>query len=252
MSTPVKLRMSTRLRTRSRASSSPASAQSNDHHPPTGEQQKPRHEKLFSEEDEIRLLKSLSKLINLSLSPTVDPPALDRIEKSLGPNFSRAQLSNKIRRLRDKYHRQARTKALIRTPHDRRVFELARDVWGKRSSRKDRKGKGEKQANLEEETEKDSGEILGGEEESEGAAAAVDLGNFPALVEECDRCFPGNGVWREGLKRLEEGRLRMINERVVWLRLEEANLMAKKAELTQDLTRMILESLACASQAPTA
>lgn len=252
MSTPVKLRMSPRLRTRSRASSSPASAQRNGHRLPTGEQQKPRPDKLFSEEDEIRLLKSLSKLINPSLSPTVDPPTLDRIEKSLGPNFTRAQLSNKIRRLRDKYHRQARTKALIRTPHDRRVFELARDVWGKRSSRKERKGKEEKQANLEEEREKDEGEILGSEEERQGAAAAVDLDNFPALVEECDRCFPGNGVWRVGLKRLEEGRLRMVNERVVWLRLEEANLTAKKAELTQDLTRMILESLASASQAPTA
>ncbi|XP_030521044.1 probable transcription factor At1g61730 [Rhodamnia argentea] len=250
MSNPVKLRMSPRLRTRGRASASPAAAQSNDRHPPTGEQQKPRPDQLFSEEDEIRLLKSLSKLINPLLSPTVDAPTLDGIEKSLGPNFTRAQLSNKIRRLRDKYHRQARTKVLIRTPHDRRVFELARGVWGKRSS-KERKGKEEKRANLEEERAKDEGEILGGEEDSEGAAAAADLGNFPALVEECDRCFPGNRVWREGLKRLQEGKLRRMNERVVWLRLEEANLMTKKAELTRDLTRMILESVASASQAPT-
>ncbi|KAL3752400.1 hypothetical protein ACJRO7_013108 [Eucalyptus globulus] len=258
MSTPVELRMSPRLR--SRASSSPASAQSSDHRPPAGEQQNPRPDKLFSEEDEIRLLKSLSKLTN----PTADPPTLDRIEKSLGPSLTRAQIANKIRRLRHKYHRQARTKALIRTPHDRKVFELARDVWGKRLSsrkeRKERKGKEEKkqQANLEEEKEKDEGEILGGEEESGGVVAAAtvavaDLGSFPALVEECERCFPGNGVWREGLKRLEEGRLRKVNERVVWLRMEEATLMAKKAELAQDLTRMILDSVVpSSSQAPTA
>ncbi|KAF8039515.1 hypothetical protein BT93_B1894 [Corymbia citriodora subsp. variegata] len=257
MSRPVELRMSPRLRSRA-SSSSPASAPSGHHRPPAGEQQSPRPDKLFSEADEIRLLKSLAKLINPSLSPAADTPTLDRIEKSLGPNFTRGQIANKIRRLRQKYHRQARTKALIKTPHDRKVFELARDMWGKRpSSRKERKRKEEesKQANLEEEREKDEGEILGGEEESGGGVVAVavtDLGNFPALVEECDRCFPGNGVWREGLKRLEEGRLRKMNERVVWLRLEEATLMAKKAELTQDLTRMILDSVASSSQASTA
>lgn len=266
MSTPVKLRVSPRLR--SRASSPPAaSARSDDRRSPAGEQQqqKPRPDRLFSEEDEIRLLKSLSKLTNnpssSSSSPTAaagaaaDAPTLGRIEKSLGPNFTRAQVANKIRRLRDKYHRQARTKALVRTPHDRAVFELARNVWGRRNSGKKRRGKEEEkqQANLDEEREKDEGEILGGEEESQRVVVA-DLGNFPALVEECERCFPGNGVWREGLKRLEEGRLRTVNERVVWLRLEEATLMAKKAELTQDLTRMILDSVVASSssQAPTA
>ncbi|KAI6685223.1 hypothetical protein NL676_031136 [Syzygium grande] len=235
MSTPVKLRVSPRLR--SRASSPPAaSARSDDRRSPAGEQQqqKPRPDRLFSEEDEIRLLKSLSKLTNRPLLLLV---------------------ANKIRRLRDKYHRQARTKALVRTPHDRAVFELARNVWGRRNSGKKRRGKEEEkqQANLDEEREKDEGEILGGEEESQRVVVA-DLGNFPALVEECERCFPGNGVWREGLKRLEEGRLRTVNERVVWLRLEEATLMAKKAELTQDLTRMILDSVVASSssQAPTA
>ncbi|KAL3752277.1 hypothetical protein ACJRO7_013001 [Eucalyptus globulus] len=68
--------MSPRLR--SRASSSPASTQTSNHCPPPADEQQNPDSKLFFEEDENWLLKSLSKLTNPSLFLTSDPPNLDR------------------------------------------------------------------------------------------------------------------------------------------------------------------------------
>ncbi|KAL0390582.1 UNVERIFIED_CONTAM: hypothetical protein Scaly_0415300 [Sesamum calycinum] len=75
---------------------------------------------LFTQKDEIDLLNSL-------LNSTGNPIC--------GGDFSEAQINDKIRRLKQKYHKQARSKSSIKTPHDREAYELARKIWGPKKTR---------------------------------------------------------------------------------------------------------------------
>lgn len=52
-------------------------------------------------------------------------------------------------------------------------------------------------------------------------------------MSEFSRQFPGNGVWREGLRGMEEKSLKSMNEKWVLLQIEEAELKARRAALLQ-------------------
>ena len=52
-------------------------------------------------------------------------------------------------------------------------------------------------------------------------------------MSEFSRQLPGNGVWREGLKGMEEWSLKGMNEKWVLLHIEEAELKARRAALIQ-------------------
>ncbi|KAL2536189.1 putative transcription factor [Forsythia ovata] len=155
--------------------------------------------RLFTQEDEINLLKSL-------LNPTTNP----------FPNshFSEAQITDKLRRLKQKYHKLAKTKSSIKTPHDRKIYEIARQIWGKKilsSSTPmgdDRKRKG-----------------------SEGDES-INWSDFPVLMKHVSRAFPGNvEVYKEGLKGLGADILKGLNEKWMMLEMEEAEIIARRAQL---------------------
>uniref|UniRef100_A0A0A0LBY9 Uncharacterized protein n=1 Tax=Cucumis sativus TaxID=3659 RepID=A0A0A0LBY9_CUCSA len=65
----------------------------------------------------------------------------------------------------------------------------------------------------------------------------VDLKNFPVLLAEFSRQFPGNGVWRDGLRRMEEKNLKDMNEKWVLLHIEGAELKARKTALLKQQLR---------------
>lgn len=191
-----------------------------------------RTEKIFREEDEIQLLNSVLKIAKSSSSTRVvkiDSTIFNLMGNSLGPKvFTRKQLSDKFRRLRIKYRKQAKSKSSIKTPRDRRLYEIGRMLWSKNSSTDD-------QLPVTEEN--------GAAEDEKESSNRVDLRKYPFLMEEFEKSLEGNkgGAWREILEGgLEESKVREMNDRLVMLRYEEASVMAKKAKLVQELSVMIL------------
>lgn len=59
------------------------------------------------------------------------------------------------------------------------------------------------------------------------------LEKFPYLVAEFSRVLPENEVWKERMKGLEEEKLRKMDQEWIFIKVEEAKLVAKKADLMQ-------------------
>lgn len=190
-------------------------------------------QRLFSDSDETQLLKAFRKVSkdsfstpsSTSLSPsssslTITSQHLDLIENSLGQRFSQTQIIDKLRRLKLKYHRQARTKSLIRTPHDLRLHNISRKIWGRRNLPTPYNAK--RQVVFHPEVEK-------GEED------------LSFLREVFSRIFPENGVWEKGLQCLGGEKIRGFNEEWTLVRKEEAELRAKRAELEKELIHLVLQ-----------
>ncbi|XWS52960.1 hypothetical protein CRYUN_Cryun11dG0116700 [Craigia yunnanensis] len=175
-----------------------------------------RSSRVFSESDEIQILKCLIRATK-SVSPpitTVGTPTINHIVKRLNYKFTPSQINDKLRRLRDKYHKHARNKYLVRTHHDRRIFKLSKRVWGRKITTK-------KSEKVEERMESGKGDGVG------------NLEKFPYLMAEFTRVLPDNEVWKERMKGLKEEKLRKMDQDWVFIKVEEAKLVAKKAELIQ-------------------
>lgn len=220
-----------------------------DQAPPSADSNRKRAQRVFTDEDEITLLESLCKATDKSVSSPdgIDTPTFEKMHEYLGPRFTRTQVSDKLRRLRVKYRKQSRNKSSIKTPHDRQIYEIGRKIWSK-----DKAGVAEElngaplQSQSLSHGQKSPEEAVPLEEvDKEGKKEGGDyLQELPLLVAECERAFEGNGMWRQVLKGLDEGKLRKMNEKLVMLKYEEAVLVAKKAELVQELSRMILGAVA--------
>lgn len=148
--------------------------------------------RLFSENDEIALLNSV-------LNPGETPFPDDK--------FSAAQMADKIRRLKQKYHKFAQHNSSIKTPHDREIYEFARKIWG------------------DEKTRMPVSSLKPKEEEGEekGSVIATNWSDFPFLMKHVSRAFPGcEEVYKEGLKGLGDDVLKGFDEKWKELDMEEA------------------------------
>lgn len=210
--------------------------------------------RVFTETDEIRLLKTYLKrsikAARESSSPykstaAVDSSTFARINKVLGSRFTQAQVSDKLRRSRAKYHKLARSKSRIKTPHDEKFYRIAQQIWGK----KPKPGVSNGDVQVEDPAIMSAD---GGERQFEAAddgnepreeSEAVDLEDYSALVSEFSRVLPHNSMWREGLKQLGNEKLKEMNERWLSIEIEEAKIAAKRGELVNDHTRLIMEVL---------
>ncbi|XP_062108003.1 uncharacterized protein LOC133818906 [Humulus lupulus] len=173
--------------------------------------------RLFTESDETRLLKSFLKLSkHSSPSSAITSPNLERIRTRLGHKFSHSQIIDKLRRLRIKYHREARTKSLIKTPHDKKLHKIARKIWGKKPQSPKREDHAEEEKI---EMEMGCGGLLENEELSKGK-------------------------WWECL---DEEKVRELQKRWVRLRMEEAEVMIEKAELIKEHMKLISQALGFSS-----
>lgn len=201
--------------------------------------------RVFTDSDEIRLLKTFKKLAEQNPSSsssstpnptiTVDSSSFNRINSSLGSKFTNAQITDKIRRLRVKYHKQARSKSLIKTPHDQALFKIAQLIWGKRKTKEAKKVQNFASTDDEDKEEEQENE----RQEREG----VDLDEYPVLVGEFSKYHPMNLVWREALKSLGNGKLKEMNDKWMVIGIEEAKIVNKKADLVKEQTQLIMKAL---------
>ncbi|GMI94556.1 hypothetical protein HRI_003125000 [Hibiscus trionum] len=136
-----------------------------------------RSSRVFSESDEIQILKCLI-----------------RDTKSISPPITTVDCEH------------ARNKSLVRTHHDRRIFKISKRIWGKKTIPRKKKN-----------------EMGDGVEN---------------LATEFSRVLPENEVWKEKMMALMK-----MDQEWGFLKVEEAKLVAKKAELIhQQIMKVIRET----------
>ncbi|KAJ0976486.1 hypothetical protein J5N97_018451 [Dioscorea zingiberensis] len=97
-------------------------------------------QRLFSDEDEITILKGFLEFVTLRgtthASYQYDTgPFYDQIKAKLQLDFSKSQLVEKLRRLKKKYRTavarigSGRSASPFKSPHDRAAFEISRQIW---------------------------------------------------------------------------------------------------------------------------
>lgn len=96
-----------------------------------GESKKLFH-RLWSEEDEIAILRGLAEFKSkIGSDPYKHADAFyDFMKESLHAEASSFQLKEKIRRLKKKFETNAQKAESLSKPHDIRAFELSKKVWG--------------------------------------------------------------------------------------------------------------------------
>ncbi|WMV26968.1 hypothetical protein MTR67_020353 [Solanum verrucosum] len=110
---------------------------------PTDDVKRQLFQRLWSEDDEIAILKGMTDYRSKKKAdPVADLSAFHEfIKKSLHVDVSKAQLQDKIRRLKKKYENNAgkEKKGKERTfskPHEQKAYELSQKVWGKEKTDK--------------------------------------------------------------------------------------------------------------------
>ncbi|XP_021891508.1 probable transcription factor At1g61730 [Carica papaya] len=85
-------------------------------------------QRVWSEDDEIVVLKGMLEYMSKKgTNPVSDMDAFhDFIKKSLHCDFSKSQLMDKIRRLRNKYSKNRK----FSKPHEQKASDLSRKIWG--------------------------------------------------------------------------------------------------------------------------
>ncbi|XP_060169674.1 STOREKEEPER protein-like isoform X2 [Lycium barbarum] len=180
------------------------------------------HSRVFTENDEIQLLKTLLK------SPNNSSGLPDS-------NLTKTQIAKKVKRLKEKYHKFARSKSLIKTPHDGKIYEIGRKIWGRNAA----KEKELHEKELHEKELHENHEVS--EEERAIEIENVNLDDFPFLVNEMTTNFQRNDYFKEGLRRLGKEKLKGMNEKWMELKLEESELMVNKVQLYHEHLKLVVE-----------
>ncbi|KAK9168337.1 hypothetical protein Syun_000477 [Stephania yunnanensis] len=108
-----------------------------------GEDQKKLFQRVWSEEDEIVILKGMLSFMKRDLNPTTNLDAfLDSIKGSLQADVNKAQLHSKLQRLKQKYTNQGnRAKngkdPNFTKPNDLKVYQLSKKIWGRKGDNED-------------------------------------------------------------------------------------------------------------------
>ncbi|KAI3997190.1 hypothetical protein MKX01_009034 [Papaver californicum] len=247
--------------------------------PTPNSDRKPRFQRVFSEEDEIYLLKGFLEITQDTPNPSMAAPMLyERVGKSLSGEINQTQLIEKLRKLRQKYTKQVLEKLVIKNPHEKEIFEISNKIWGENPSRGGRSSSKGPSSNKRVRKRKSSGgdvpkggivvglpssfaaddkahvadkayyaaEGLNGTDDAAPAAAAakIDLANnYSFLMEELNQ-LPMNSFMKQGLKCLGRAELRMLDENWRLQQIEEAQLSLQRNALIYEQTKMILEAIA--------
>ncbi|KAM5558291.1 GLABROUS1 enhancer-binding protein-like [Rosa sericea] len=187
------------------------------------EKPKQLFQRVWSEEDEIVLLKGMNEYtMEKRLDPSADVNAfLNFIRGKLKLNVSKSQLQDKIRRMKKKFENIVNNKYKPTNPHEWAAFELSKNVWG-------------------------DGEDLAGKVEQLKSS-----GNSQNMLREVlgfDNGFKelrlSETIVNQGLEWIEESKCaELLKDRWNKLHVAELELFVMKAELMRDQAKLILEAL---------
>ncbi|KAF5730749.1 mediator-associated protein 1-like isoform X2 [Tripterygium wilfordii] len=204
-------------------------------------------QRLFSEDDEIALLKGI---IEFAAKKGKDPIFFivefhEFIKKSIHIDVTRAQLMDKIKRLKKKFVNNVgkAKKGKDRTftnAHEQRTYDLSKNIWGRDETSGDAQAVDDGNVKSNGRVVKDTKNV---ETEREGNARVKSRGGEAVRI---DKSVSGAGlegyVLNEGLDLLE-GEKRVELEKK-WRTLQDAELelFARRAELISEQAQLVLEA----------
>ncbi|XP_024190962.1 probable transcription factor At2g01370 [Rosa chinensis] len=189
------------------------------------ELEKPKQlfQRVWSEEDEIILLKGMNEYtMEKRLDPSADVNAfLNFIKGKLKLNVSKSQLQDKIRRMKKKFENIVNNKYKPTNPHEWAAFELSKNVWG-------------------------DGEDLAGKVEQ--LKSSGNAQNMLRDVLGFDNGFKelrlSETIVNQGLQWIGESNCaELLKDRWNKLHVAELEHFVMKTELMRDLAKLILEAL---------
>ena len=225
----------------------------------SGDDSKKLFQRLWSEDDEIVILKGM---IDYTAKKGADPFAdmngfYDFIKKSLQIDFTKNQLSDKLRRLKKKYENNAGKKKFNPTkPHDEKVFELSKKIWGGEggglkseqpkangsTARSSQKGNSKTLASL-------KAELLSSAEALKDVEK-IDInrdGDSSGRLIGFDKSFGALGlpehIVKKGLDSISELKKAEFHAKWEKIHIAELELFAKRTQLLSDQAKLIAEAL---------
>jgi hypothetical protein len=204
----------------------------------TGEDSKKSTQRIFGEEDELTILKSLADFISKTgKDPLKDGPAFHSfVKKSLRAEANSDQLKRKVRTLKKKFE----ASDSFTKPHDKKAFELFKKVWGNNGANeaeengKVNKGvKKEATGSVKKETVKEESEVDVCLSWSEMCRFADSLG-LSAF---------NRDAMKDGYELLAESKKVELAKKWRKVQIAELELFIGRAQLVMDQSNLILEAI---------
>ncbi|XP_010275842.1 PREDICTED: STOREKEEPER protein-like [Nelumbo nucifera] len=232
---------------------------------PGDDAKKQLFQRLWSEDDEIIILKGIMDYSKKGTDPWTDMAGFHEfIKKSLHVDVNKNQLADKIRRLRKKYKTNVgRGKGgqdpLFSKSHESKAFELSKKIWGfednaggnNQATDDGKKGKKQKAENA-----VGSAQVkVPSSGEAPNAAAKADeelnCSMYPCLMEsfrlgkitELARPDFGEGIVKEGLGLMGSSKVKELEERWRKLHMAEIEMHLKRVDLFRDQLKMLFDAL---------
>lgn len=217
----------------------------------SGEDSKKIHQRIFTEEDEIAILKGLAEFISKTgKDPMKDPSAFHSfVKKSIHADANSEQLKRKVRGLKMKFS----SSGSFTREHDKKAFELSKKVWGNnganeaeengkvnektpKSTKKEAPIRNNGSTKKEVVTKKGTGKyesdvdksLAFSEMSSFGDAAGLSLLNKDAM--------------RRGMELMGESKVDEFDARWRKVQIAEMEVFVARGQLIKDQTRMALEA----------
>uniref|UniRef100_A0A7C9DND6 Glabrous enhancer-binding protein-like DBD domain-containing protein n=1 Tax=Opuntia streptacantha TaxID=393608 RepID=A0A7C9DND6_OPUST len=219
-------------------------------------------QRLWSEEDELVILKGM---IDYKAKKRTDPMAdaddfLEFIKKSLHFDANKAQILNKMQRMKKKYENAKKRK--INNPHDLKAFELSKQVWGNDGVEDDGFGenhnlslnaKGSRASNSKLKASKGgvNGLALDVGKKLESGKEEDEVTNW--VISRCEREMPvvggssigflNQGVLKEGMKLLGEKERAELTEKLRKHNVAEMEVYLRRLDLIREVAQKTLNAL---------
>ncbi|XP_004485664.1 GLABROUS1 enhancer-binding protein-like [Cicer arietinum] len=213
--------------------------------PTTGEDSKKLFQRLFSEEDELIILKNLADFI----SKTKKDPLKDHVafhtfvKKSLHVDATSEQVKQKVRRLKKKFE----TSDSFTKPHDKKAFELYKKVRGNKPNKAEENGKNLKSPNKEASA-KNGNEGPAKKELATKKEPEKVVENSSLPLTEMFRFDSGVGlsglnenVAKKGLELIENSKRVDLEDKWKELQIVEMELFLERAQLIRDQTSALVK-----------
>ncbi|XP_047319765.1 STOREKEEPER protein-like [Impatiens glandulifera] len=233
-----------------------------------GAEEKSGTNRLWSENDQIAILKGMIDYqSNNGSDPLTDAAAFhDMMKKSLNVDVSRGQMVDKIRRMRKKYLNNAEKgengqDPVFAKPYESQSFELSKRIWGvnkvsngSSSSRKRKVKKVEvenpqtsSQENGIMDVEMKEEEVTKEKEVKEEEESDEDFWKkYPLLERSLSNCVESPVVrgedWKKALRSMGNSNAKVLEDNWRKFRVEELELHIKKMDLIYQQTKMIQQT----------
>ncbi|KAK6914494.1 GLABROUS1 enhancer-binding protein family [Dillenia turbinata] len=221
-----------------------------------GDSKKPLLARVWSEDDEIAILEGL---IDYNAKNGKDPfqdmnGFHEFVRKSLSSDFSKNQLTHKIRRLKNRFKSNVGRGEKGKDPvfgktHDEKVFELSKKIWegdevanANGRTPKSRKTKGSKKndemLNVSEEEEEEEEMVVKKPKNLEESIFC-----FNQLIKHSGQVGLNESMMKEGMELISGAKITEWATKWKILEVEEFEIFVKKTELVRQMTKMIHSSL---------